>query len=93
LRRSQLKDFVGNNQDAAKQLVMNLSRAGELLQSFKQVATNHAQVNRRLFDLKDATDQMLASLRPTFAAFEGAIKVDIPEGIMMTAIPDPTGKS
>jgi signal transduction histidine kinase len=92
LRRSQLTDFVGNNQDAAKQLVVNLSRAGELVQSFKQVATNHAQVDRHLFDLKGATDQMLASLRPAFAAFEGAIEVDIPEGIMMNSYPGPYGQ-
>jgi len=92
LRRSQLTDFIGNNQDAAKQLVVNLSRAGELVQSFKQVATNHTQVDRHMFDLKRATDQMLASLRPTYAAFEGAIKVDIPEGIMMNSYPGPYGQ-
>jgi hypothetical protein len=92
LRRSQLTDFIGNNQDAAKQLVVNLSRAGELVQSFKQVATNHTQVDRNMFDLKRATDQMLASLRPTYAAFEGAIKVDIPEGNMMNSYPGPYGQ-
>jgi signal transduction histidine kinase len=92
LRRSQLTDFVGNNQDAAKQVMVNLGRVGELVQSFKQVAINHAQVDRHLFDLKGATDQMLASLRPTIAAFEGAIEVDIPEGIMMNSYPGPYGQ-
>ena len=92
LRRSQLTDFIENNQDAAKQLVGNLRRAAELVQSFKQVATNHAQVDRHLFDLKRATDQMMASLRPTFTTFEGAIKVDIPEGIMMNSYPGPYGQ-
>ena len=92
LRRSQLTDFVGNNQDAATQLVVNLSRAGELVQSFKQVGINHAQVDRRSLDLKGATEWRLASLRPTIAAFEGAIKVDIPEGIMMNSYPGPYGQ-
>src|SRR5258705_7349033 len=42
--------------------------------------------------LKRATDQMLASLRPTVGTFEGAIKVDIPEGIMMNSYPGPYGQ-
>jgi hypothetical protein len=71
LRRSQLADFVGNSQDAAKQLVVNLCRAGELVQSFKQVATNHAQVDRHLFDLKGATDQMLQAFARQLLLLKG----------------------
>ncbi len=37
LRRSQLEEFVRTSRDAAQQLVANLHRAGELIQSFKQV--------------------------------------------------------
>jgi signal transduction histidine kinase len=92
LRRSQLTEFVDKNRDAANQLVENLRRAGGLVQSFKQLATNQAQVDRHLFDLKRATDQMLASLRPTVESFKGAIKVDIPDGIMMNSYPGPYGQ-
>src|SRR6185437_4528517 len=37
LRRSQLDEFIRASRDAAQQLVANLHRAGELIQSFKQV--------------------------------------------------------
>src|SRR5919202_7128075 len=37
LRRSRLVEFVEGNREAASQLVANLQRAGELIQSFKQV--------------------------------------------------------
>src|SRR5258708_35365733 len=40
LRRSSLDDFVAKSQAAADQLVANLQRAGELIQSFKQVAAD-----------------------------------------------------
>ena len=50
-----------------------------------QVATNHAHLDCHLFDLKSATDQMLASLRSTFGTFDGTIKIDIPDGIVMNS--------
>jgi signal transduction histidine kinase len=92
LRRSQLTEFIESNRDAANQLVENLARAGGLVQSFKQVATNHAHLDRHLFDLKSATDQMLASLRSTLGTFDGTIKIDIPDGIVMNSYPGPYGQ-
>src|ERR1041384_2134878 len=42
LRRSKLDEFVKSARDAASQLVGNLHRAGELIQSFKQVAVDRS---------------------------------------------------
>ncbi len=64
LRRSKLEEFVQSCKDASNQLVANLQRAGELIQSFKQVAVDRSHAERRQFDLKEATDQIVASLRP-----------------------------
>ena len=64
LRRSQLEEFVRSSRDAAGQLVANLHRAGELIQSFKQVAVDRSHAERRQFSLSEATDQIIASLRP-----------------------------
>ena len=51
LRRSQLEEFVRSSRDAAGQLVANLHRAGELIQSFKQVAVDRSHAERRQFSL------------------------------------------
>src|SRR5690606_36336183 len=64
VRRSKLDEFIALNRDAAKQLVANLQRAGDLIQSFKQVAVDRSHEDRRTFDLHEATGQILASLRP-----------------------------
>src|SRR6202012_2197726 len=64
LRRSQLEEFVRASREAAEQLVANLNRAGELIQSFKQVAVDRSHSERRKFLLNEATDQIIASLRP-----------------------------
>ena len=64
LRRSQLEEFVQSSKDASQQLVANLQRAAELIQSFKQVAVDRSHAERREFDLQEATEQIVASLRP-----------------------------
>ena len=40
IRRSRLSEFIEGSREAAKQLVANLQRAGELIQNFKQVAVD-----------------------------------------------------
>jgi signal transduction histidine kinase len=64
VRRSLLAEFADGSRDAANQLVANLQRAGELIQSFKQVAVDRSHADRRTFDLKLATEQIVASVRP-----------------------------
>jgi signal transduction histidine kinase len=92
LRRSRLDEFTATVRTASSQLVANLQRAGELVQSFKQVAVDRSQAERRSFDLKHATEQILASLRPTLKSSPVALSVDIPDGIMMDSFPGPYGQ-
>ena len=64
LRRSSLNDFLDTSRDASSQLVANLNRAAELIQSFKQVAADRNYSDQRSFDLGDLTEQVVMSLRP-----------------------------
>jgi signal transduction histidine kinase len=83
LRRSQLEEFVRNSRDAAQQLVANLHRAAELIQSFKQVAVDRSHAERRQFNLSEATDQIIASLRPVLKRAPIGLSVDVPEGLII----------
>src|SRR5262249_48603558 len=87
LRRSQLEEFVRSSRDAAQQLVGNLQRAGELIQSFKQVAVDRSHAERRQFNLGEATDQIIASLRPILKRAPIALTLDVPEGLMVDGYP------
>ena len=73
--------------DAANQLVSNLQRAGELVQSFKQVAVDRSHADRRTFDLRESTDQIIASLRPVLKKSQISLTVDVPTGIVMDSYP------
>jgi signal transduction histidine kinase len=92
LRRSRLDEFTKSAATAANQLVANLMRAGELVQSFKQVAVDRSQAERRAFDLGQAVEQILASLRPTLKTSAVELSVEVPAGIQMDSYPGPVGQ-
>jgi signal transduction histidine kinase len=92
LRRSRLDEFLEGGRDAASQLVANLQRAGELVHSFKQVAVDRSHAERRRFDLKESTDQIIASLRPVLKKSQIALNVDVPPGIQMESYPGSYGQ-
>lgn len=92
LRRSKLDEFVRASRDASQQLVANLQRAGELIQSFKQVAVDRSHAERRQFALSEATDQIVASLRPVLKKAAIALSVDVPEGLLIDGYPGAYGQ-
>jgi signal transduction histidine kinase len=92
LRRSQLEQFVQTCRDAAQQLVSNLYRAGDLIQSFKQVAVDRSHAERRQFNLGESTDQIVASLRPVLKRSPISISVDVPEGLIIDGYPGSYGQ-
>src|SRR5439155_19302061 len=92
LRRSKLDEFVKISRDASQQLVANLTRAGELIQSFKQVAVDRSHAERRQFSLSEATDQIIASLRPVLKRSPITLQVDVPEGLLLDGYPGSYGQ-
>jgi signal transduction histidine kinase len=92
LRRSQLEEFVRASRDASQQLVANLQRAGELIQSFKQVAVDRSHAERRQFILNEATDQIIASLKPVLKRAPIELAVDVPEGLLIDGYPGSYGQ-
>jgi signal transduction histidine kinase len=92
IRRSRLTEFVNDNREAAKQLIANLQRAAELIQSFKQVAADRSNTERRLFDLYKSTEQIVSSLRPGLKRSQISLAMDIPQGIVMDSYPGHYGQ-
>lgn len=92
LRRSSLNEFIATNRDAAQQLVANLNRAAELVQSFKQVAADRNYSDQREFDLADLTEQVVMSLKPGLRKQKVALAVDCAQGLTMHSYPGPYGQ-
>ncbi|MDB5572888.1 MAG: histidine kinase [Tardiphaga sp.] len=92
LRRSQLEEFIKTSQDAAQQLVGNLHRAGELIQSFKQVAVDRSHAERRRFSLGESTEQIVASLRPVLKKSPIRVGIEVPDGLIVDGYPGSYGQ-
>ncbi|MDH2382059.1 PAS domain S-box protein [Bradyrhizobium sp. CER78] len=92
LRRSSLNDFLSTARDASSQLVANLNRAAELIQSFKQVAADRNYSDQRTFDLGDLTEQVVMSLRPGLRKHNLTLNVDCEPNLMMNSYPGPYGQ-
>jgi PAS domain S-box-containing protein len=92
LRRSSLNEFLETSRNAAGQLVANLNRAAELIQSFKQVAADRNYSDQRSFDLADLTEQVVLSLRPGLRKHNLTLNVDCQPNLLMNSYPGPYGQ-
>jgi PAS domain S-box-containing protein len=92
LRRSSLNEFLATTRDASGQLVANLNRAAELIQSFKQVAADRNYSDQRSFDLADLTEQVVMSLRPGLRKHNLTLNVECQPNLIMNSYPGPYGQ-
>jgi signal transduction histidine kinase len=92
VRRAMLVEFADGCRGATEQLVANLQRAGGLIQSFKQVAVDRSSDDRRAFDLKLATEQVIASLRAPLLKSQSSLAVEMPSDITLDSYPGAYGQ-
>ena len=92
LKRSSLNDFLESTRDACSQLVANLKRAAELIQSFKQVAADRSYSDQRTFDSGDLTKQVLMSLRPGLRRRNLTLNVECQPDLTMNSYPGSYGQ-
>jgi len=64
LKRSTLNNYLDLATEASEIILSNLQRAGELIQSFKQVAVDRTSLERRTFALKSYLAEILVTLEP-----------------------------
>jgi PAS domain S-box-containing protein len=93
LKRSRLNEFLQTSREASSQLVANLNHAAELIQSFKQVATDRNYSNQRVFDLGDLTEQIVVSLRPGLGKQNLTLNLECQRNLTMNSFPGPYGQA
>jgi PAS domain S-box-containing protein len=92
LRRSSLNGFLDLVQSATAQLVNNLRRSAERIQSFKQVALDQSQSNRRRFDASTLAEQILSHLARDLKQHAITVNVRCEAGLVMDSYPGPFGQ-
>ncbi|WP_271602164.1 sensor histidine kinase [Bradyrhizobium sp. CCBAU 45384] len=93
LRRSTLIGFLELVNDASAQLVTNLGRAAERVQSFKQVAADQTESHRRSFDAGELTGQVLSQFARQLRQRGIALSVNCMPDLAMDSYPGPFGQA
>ena len=92
ISRRDLDHFMETSEDGMTLILGNLSRASELVKSFKQVAVDQTSENRRTFNLRLVVEEIIATLQPKFKRTPHEIHIDIPEEINLDSFPGPFGQ-
>jgi two-component system, NtrC family, sensor kinase len=66
LKKSLLKHYLEIATEVSSLILSNLNRAGELVQSFKQVAVDQSSSERRSFKVKEYIQEVILSILPQF---------------------------
>ncbi|HPR05305.1 MAG TPA: PAS domain S-box protein [Denitromonas sp.] len=89
MTRSEFEVFVDDARKATALLNRSLTRAGDLVSSFKQVAVDQTSSRRRRFALHSVIDEICVALKPLLREGGHVFEIDIPPGLEMESYPGP----
>ena len=92
LQRSALERFVERMREGTHLLFANLTRAADLVHSFKQVAADQASGERRQFEMDDWLQDLLTSLSPVLRKTKHEIAFECPPDIHVDTYPGALGQ-
>ena len=87
MKRSDLERYVCDATNASDILMRNLDKSAELVTSFKQVASDQANSQRRCFDLGELVADMAVALNPSLRDTGVHLELDVAAGLAMDTYP------
>lgn len=92
LTRSGLAMHVSQTTEAVAMLLKNLSRAADLIATFKQVAADQTSLQRRHFMLDEVVREILQMHQPTLRRGSLQVVAQVPAGLHFDSYPGPLGQ-
>jgi len=87
MKKSALKAYLEMADEGSQLILNNLERAAELIQSFKQVAVDRSNLERRQFVVKDYIQEVLISLKPKLKTTHHTVNITGEEEIILDSYP------
>ncbi len=87
LSRSEFEKYSRKAKEAASLVLNNLTQAAELLNSFKRVAVDQSDDEKRVFDLNRYLSEILISLQPKYKRTRHTIAINCPESFEINSYP------
>jgi signal transduction histidine kinase len=87
LTKTALSNYILESAETAEIIFLNLTKASELVQSFKQIAADRATWEKRRFELKEYISEVLISLKPKIKNLPHVIEYDAADEIEIESFP------
>ncbi len=87
LKGSALKEYMDKAIRSSQLILSNLERASELVQSFKKVAVDQTNLERRVFVVKGYIEDVLLSLRPKLKKTKHIVEVQGDDALSLDSHP------
>ncbi len=92
MRRSGLQEFLENASRGTEILMRSLTRAAELIGSFKRVAVDQSSDLRRHFDLQTVLQEVCLTIEPMYKNKPYKLTLDLPPDIELDSFPGALGQ-
>ncbi len=92
ITRTKLSSYTQQTRQASEMLVRNLTKAAELIGSFKQVAVDRTSVRRRNFALDEVVSETVLLMNNSMKRHAYTIEIDIAPNLKMNSYPGPLGQ-
>jgi len=87
LRKPDFADYIDTAAEATQLMMLNVDRAAQLIQSFKQIAVDQASEERRVFDMRDYIHEVLRSLGMRLKKAAHIVEVRCPDDLLLDSYP------
>jgi signal transduction histidine kinase len=92
LKRSELAAYMADARKAHELVMRGLTSAADLVNSFKQVAVDRTTEQRRMFNLQQVSQEVIATMMNRIRASSHRIEIEVPDTISMDSYPGPYGQ-
>lgn len=92
LKRSALDRFMQRNDEGLMIILTSLERMAHLTRAFKQLASDRASTERRIFDLGELVREVILLLQPKLKHSPHRVEVDMPQAVSLESYPGPLGQ-
>jgi signal transduction histidine kinase len=87
ISRAEFKDYLNISNQSLKLILSNMERTATMIQSFKQVSVDQSTENKRTFNLKSYTEDVIRSLYPKLKKKKVYINVNIDKELEIDSYP------
>lgn len=87
LKKSELTQSITNISDSAEMLLGNLSKASELVHTFKEVSVDRISQQKRQFNMRTYLAEIVASVSPKLKAAGIQIETQCPDDLVISSYP------